>query len=223
MQPTYLPWAGYFNLIAQVDHFVFLDDVQLEKQSWQTRNRILLQGEVRPVIVPIRRTGLETRIRDVVINHQPEWRRKQWQTLRTAYGGARYGEEALLLIEPFFTGDPPELLSEFNQAIIRRISQALCLNARFVRASDLQCGDTRSRHLVRILNALECDEYLSPLGSAAYLQEDDFAALSGVRLSFQDFVPAPYAQFRSAEFVSHLSIMDVIANLGIEATKAYIS
>ena len=56
MQPTYLPWAGYFNLISQVDRFVFLDDVQFEKQSWQTRNRILLQGEECLISVPVRKT-----------------------------------------------------------------------------------------------------------------------------------------------------------------------
>ena len=41
MQPTYLPWAGYFNLINQVDIFFFLDDAQFAKQSWHNRNRIL--------------------------------------------------------------------------------------------------------------------------------------------------------------------------------------
>lgn len=223
MQPTYLPWSGYFNLIAQVDQFVFLDDVQFEKRSWQIRNRILLQGQESLVIVPVQKTSQETRICDVAISNHGDWCRKQWQTLRTAYGGARYGNDAIALLEPFFTGVPPKLLSEFNQAIIRRIAQALSLRATFVRASDLQCGESRSKHLISILSKLECDEYLSPRGSAAYLEEDNFVGLSGLRLSFQEFQPAPYAQFRSKDFVSHLSIIDVIANLGIEATKAYIS
>ena len=44
MQPTYLPWSGYFNLMARVDVFVLLDDVQFERRSWQSRNRILVNG-----------------------------------------------------------------------------------------------------------------------------------------------------------------------------------
>lgn len=45
MQPTYLPWSGYFNLISSVDIFVFLDDIQFNRRSWQTCNRVLLRGE----------------------------------------------------------------------------------------------------------------------------------------------------------------------------------
>lgn len=223
MQPTYLPWSGYFNLISQVDRFVFLDDVQFEKQSWQNRNRILLQGQEALISVPVRKTGLETPIREVAISNHSDWRRKHWLTLRAAYVGASYGEEALTLLEPFFTGDPPELLSDFNQAIILRIAEALSLSARFACASDLQCGETRSKHLIQIIRKLECDEYLSPRGSAAYLEEDNFVGLSGMRLMLQEFHPAPYTQHRAKDFVSHLSIIDVIANIGIEATKAYIS
>jgi len=223
MQPTYLPWSGYFNLISQVDRFVFLDDVQFEKQSWQTRNRILLQGQECLISVPVRKTRRNTLIREVLINNGSGWRRKHWLTLRTAYAGTPFGEEALALLEPVFNGEPPERLSEFNQAIILRIAQALSLSTTFVRASDLQCGEARSKHLIEILRKLECDEYLSPRGSAAYLEEDNFVTLSEISLLFQEFQPAPYKQFRSKDFISHLSIIDVIANIGIEATKTYIS
>ncbi|WP_370302900.1 WbqC family protein, partial [Rheinheimera baltica] len=45
MQPTFLPWSGYFNLMASVDVFVFLDDAQFQKGSWHNRNRIPLNGK----------------------------------------------------------------------------------------------------------------------------------------------------------------------------------
>ncbi|WP_368506726.1 WbqC family protein, partial [Staphylococcus pasteuri_A] len=40
MQPTYLPWLGYFSLINSADKFVFLDNVKLEKSDWHVRNKI---------------------------------------------------------------------------------------------------------------------------------------------------------------------------------------
>ncbi len=56
MQPTFLPWIGYFDLIDSADTFVFLDNVKLEKSSWQVRNRIRsAQGELMlsaPVLTP---------------------------------------------------------------------------------------------------------------------------------------------------------------------------
>lgn len=223
MQPTYLPWSGYFNLISKVDRFVFLDDVQFEKRSWQIRNRFLVQGEECRISVPVRKTSRDTPIRDILISNESDWRRKHWLTLRAAYLGASYGEEALTLLEPFYTGKPPELLADFNQAIIQQIADALSLKAKFARASDLQCGGSRSGHLIQICRKLECDDYLSPRGSEAYLEEDNFIGLSGLQLTFQDFEPARYPQFRSVNYISHLSIVDVIANIGIGATKAYIS
>lgn len=223
MQPTYLPWSGYFNLISKVDRFVFLDDVQFEKRSWQIRNRILVQGQECLISVPVRKSSRETPIREILISNESDWRRKHWMTLCAAYVKASYGEEVLSLLEPFFTGRPPELLADFNQAIIQRIAGALSLSATFARASDLHCGGARSGHLIQICRKLECADYLSPRGSAAYLEEDNFVELSGLQLTLQEFEPAPYSQFRSENFVSHLSIVDVIANIGIEATKAYIS
>jgi hypothetical protein len=223
MQPTYLPWSGYFNLISNVDRFVFLDDVQFEKRSWQIRNRILIQGQECVLSIPVRKTSRDTPIREIFISNESDWRRKHWLTLRSAYLGARFGDEALTLLEPFFTGTPPELLADFNQEIIRRIAEALSLSAEFSHASDLQCGGARSGHLIQICRKLECDHYLSPRGSAAYLEEDNFVELSGLQLTLQAFEPTAYPQFRSENFISHLSIVDVIANIGIEATKAYIS
>ncbi len=223
MQPTYLPWSGYFNLISKVDRFVFLDDVQFEKRSWQIRNRILVHGQECLISVPVRKTSRDTQIQEIFISNDSDWRRKHWMTLRTAYGGANYGEEALTLLESFYTGKPPQLLSEFNQAIIQRIAGALSLNAIFFKASDLQCEGVRSGHLIQICRQLGSDEYVSPRGSADYLEEDNFERLSEMRLTFQNFEPSPYAQHRSENFLSHLSIVDVIANIGIEATKAYIS
>lgn len=222
MQPTYIPWSGYFNLISNVDRFVFLDDVQFEKQSWQARNRILLQGKECLLSIPVCRTGLDTIISKVVISNGVDWRRKHWMTLVSAYGKSRFGKELLDFLAPFFSGPQPASLSEFNQLIIIRLAEALQLSTSFYRASDLVCGGERSDHLIRIINTLNCSEYLSPRGSAVYLEEDRFEELSGVRLEYQDFKPASYTQDKASEFVSHLSIVDVIANIGFSSAKGYI-
>ena len=79
MQPMYLPWAGYFNLIAAVDTFVFLDDVQLERQSWQTRNRILLGGKEVLLSVPTQRVPLDTPIELIALADATRWRHRHAQ------------------------------------------------------------------------------------------------------------------------------------------------
>lgn len=223
MQPTYLPWSGFFNLISNVDIFVFLDDVQFDRRSWQTRNRVLLNGNEILLSISTRKATRETLLKDIFIAHEPDWRQKHWQSLIQAYRKARYGKDVLGLLEEFFNGPPPILLAEFNRKIIEVISTNLGLGATFLLASDLACHGNRSSHLMEIAKKVGCDEYLSPCGSAGYLEQDSFPEISNLVLTFQDFHPQRYPQLGARDFVSHLSVIDVIANLGLRETREYIS
>jgi hypothetical protein len=223
MQPTYLPWAGYFNLLWQADRFVFLDDVQFERQSWQCRNRILLNGEEHLLVVPVKREGLGAPISQAVISTHNNWRQNHWRTLVSAYAKAAHGREALDLLQPFYEGDETASLSALNRSIILALTEALGIHKNVVLASELGCEGARSVRLANICWELNCDEYLSPIGSKDYLREDNFEILSNVRLSFQEFTPFSYPQYRSKSFVPRLSVIDVIANMGIGYASAYIS
>jgi hypothetical protein len=223
MQPTYLPWSGYFNLLAEADKFVFLDEVQFERQSWQSRNRILLDGKEHLLVVPVKRDGLGTLINQATISNENNWRRTHWRTLQAAYGKAPYGEQLLAVLKPFYEDEDVQLLSDLNQSIIRALASALNIYTPTFRASDLGCGGQRSARLAKICETLGCDEYLSPRGSEAYLREDNFEEEARAKLSFQEFKPAPYKQYRADRFVSHLSVVDGIANLGFDGARAYIT
>jgi hypothetical protein len=221
MQPTVLPWSGYFNLVSEVDVFVLLDDVQFQRCTWHQRNRVLLQGKEHVLTVPVRNAPLGTRIADILLVPGLQWRQKHWRTLTSAYGKAAHGSEMLAMIEAAFNS-PVERLAVWSRDLIACLAQALGLGARFVQASELNCPGTRSEHVLRICKAVGCDEYISPVGSKEYLAEDGFEANGEVRLRFQSFVPAPYAQPRTNVFVSHLSVIDVIAHHGVGFARDYI-
>jgi len=222
MQPTYLPWSGYFNLMVQADVFVLLDDVQFNRNSWQSRNRILSQGAEMLLTVPVLADHLDTRIQDVRLAPGP-WRRKHLTSIREAYSKAPYGATLLALLAPFYESPQvPGSLADWNQQIIAALAEALGITVPLVRASTLQCGGRRSVHVVNICTALDCDEYLSPVGSADYLQQDDFETNGRISLRFQSYFPAPYPQRKAPDFVSHLSIVDVIAHGGLEFARQYV-
>ena len=91
MQPTYLPWLGYFALMTCVNEFILLDDVQFERKSWQQQNRI--KGAEGPIMlrVPVRKTGrLDTAINKIEIDWSSEFDRKHLRAVESAYGGAPY-------------------------------------------------------------------------------------------------------------------------------------
>ena len=85
MQPTYIPWAGYFNLIDAADAFVFLDDVQFARGTWQARNRVLSDGKEHMLTVPTKRVTLQQQIKDVEIQDEDNWRRKHLALLTQNY------------------------------------------------------------------------------------------------------------------------------------------
>lgn len=149
-------------------------------------------------------------------------KKKHWNILTSAYKKCTYGEEIISILEPIYTGEVPSSLSEFNQCIIKEISDILELNVFFIKASELSCNGKRSQHLLEICDKLDCNEYLSPIGSKEYLLEDKFLDQASVKLLFQDYTPDNYPQYKSNTFISHLSIIDVIANIGIQKTKEYI-
>ena len=223
MQPSYLPWSGYFNLIASVDKFVLLDDVQFERGSWQNRNKILLNGKAHLISIPTHRTHLrEAILNQIEIFESKKFKMKHWKVLEHAYRKAKYGDEALQLLRHFYVDENHENLVNFNGSLIRKFCHALSIKTTISYASEMNCNGKRSEHVAAICKYLNCQTYLSPQGAANYLEADLFVAKFGINLKFQNFLPAPYTQYQSTKFVSHLSILDVIANIGVDGARKYI-
>lgn len=220
MQPTFLPWAGYFNLATQCDMFVFLDDVQLERQSWQTRNRILMAGKEFLLTVPIVRSPLEVKISEVIVSDWSKWCPRHLRTIDLAYPSLGKQDGVLDLLKTGLYSS--RRLSEINVRIIRGLFDLFEIRCETCLSSELRCDGRRSEKLANIVRSVGADEYLSPIGSREYLECDRFSERFGIKLSFQDFTPSVYPQRHSEGFVSHLSIIDVLGNLGQSVTSRYI-
>jgi hypothetical protein len=221
MQPAFLPWAGFFNLMSQVDDFVFLDDVQLEKQSWQTRNRLLFGKAVHWVSVPVRHESLNQTIADTVVVESSPWREKLARSFSQNYGRHPHYAEAKEVMDVIRRSKGLRL-GDMNVAVIRLIAERLKLAPRFHRTGELNIAGARSKRLAVLCKHFNADEYLSPVGAAEYLAEDNFKEISQITLRFQDYNPQAYTQKHAGEFMSHLSILDVVANLGWGLTREYV-
>lgn len=222
MQPTYLPWPGYFNLIASVEDFVFLDDVQFERRSWQSRNRILLRGAEHMLSVPVSKAGRETRLCDIRVADEDRWRSSHSAVLQQAYERAPYGAPVLDAVLPCIADRAITHLAALNIRIIEALCRLLGLSPRLHRASDLGCGGRRSEHLALICERLGQHDYLAPAGSREYLEADDFEERFRKRLRVQAFESRPYPQRGAIPFVSHLSVVDLLAQTGMEAASRYV-
>ena len=221
MQPAFLPWTGFFNLIEQVDDFIFLDNVQLEKQSWQTRNRLLFANQVHWISVPVGHKNLAQTIAETEIVGIDRWRKKLARGFQQNYGRHPHYAAARELIDVLCKVSKTHL-ADMNAELIHFVADKLDLNPRFHKASEIDAGGVRSERLIALCRHVQADEYVSPVGSADYLVEDRFAEKSSINLSFQDYRPGPYIQQGAVEFTSHLSVLDAVANLGWELTRRYV-
>ncbi|WP_292781449.1 WbqC family protein [Methylophilus sp. UBA6697] len=221
MQPTYFPWAGYLNLMQQVDCFVYLDDAQFERSSWHNRNRILLNGLPNWLTVPVLRGHLGASIQEVEVDDSAPWRRKHLTMLSNAY--ARHGsvQEMLEATEPLSTTSITHL-SNLNITLLEVLRSKLGINTPVIKSSSLDIPGMRTQRLIDILTKLGATDYVTPPGALQYLQEDKFADSCSVHLWVHDFQATEYQQRSVQPFVSHLSILDVVANLGWAGTRNYI-
>ena len=221
MQPTFLPWQGFFGLVAAADAFVFLDDFQFSRQSWQQRNRIFVAREKADwVTVPVDRsqrggewpTLLETR---PVLG---EFRRKFLATVRQSYAKSEHRAAIEPEIEAWLAPEWASL-AEMNMDFIRRASGWLGLRAKFLRSSELGHDGKRSEAVIDLLRRAGATTYLAARGSFGYMRDDGLFPAAGIETVFQCFEPAPYPQRHSAAFVPYLSVLDALLQVGCTETQ----
>lgn len=212
MQPTYLPWMGYFDLIDQSEHFIFLDTVQFTKQSWQQRNRIKTPQGVNWLTVPVRQS-LGQRILDVKVADPSALRKKHWTSITSNYGRCPHFEMVAAALEPIYLSGL-EGLAELNIALIRALADLLTITTKIIRSSEMPVSvKQREGLLVELCCTVGADVYLSPPGSSAYLRSDREFRERGMSVAFQHFEHPVYPQ-RFGEFVPYLSVIDLLMNVG---------
>lgn len=218
MQPTFIPWLGYFDMIDNVDEFVFYDDVQLVKRSWVVRNRIKSSNGEMYLTIPVKKTSHrnDTLILDAMIQDEEKWRLKHLKSIELAYRKAPHFEEIYSFIEPFFNNQTGSL-ADFNINIIESIAREIGITTPFIRSSSLNIEESKKdQRLVNICNELKCKKYLSPQGSAVYIEEISPGGQfpkNGIELFYTNYQPPHYKQL-FGDFIPYMSIVDLFFNVG---------
>lgn len=218
MQPTYLPWIGYFDLIDSVDRFVFLDDAQVLKRSWGVRNLIPGRDGELFLTVPLsgHRHGQGSAFVDTLVDADQPWARTHLATIRHAYAKAPHFEEVFASLEAWLSAGHATI-GALNEAFIRATAQRIGIATAFLKASQLEGTDGRKDdRLLSICRAIGADAYLAAPGSAAYIEQEReggaFAG-SGIDILYHHYDHPGYPQRQDA-FVSHMSIVDLLMNCG---------
>jgi len=224
MQPAFMPWQGYFELILKSDRFIFLDDFQFSVQSHHQRNRFFVnKGQVDWYTVPVQKSNsFGAPLNKTKINEIIPWRKKMLKRIEANYSKAPYYSE----IAPFMSSwllTPKESLAEQNIVFIKFVCELLDVKCKFCFSSENQSKSRRSERVIELLRWCEADFYLCAKGAFEYMLEDNVFPVSDIEVLFQDFKVRTYEQVGAVDnFIPSLSILDALMNIGPKATKELI-
>ena len=218
LQPSYIPWRGYFHQIEKADIFVFYDDVQYDKHGWRNRNRIKTHQGTKWLTIPVlaRDAPVEhTPINQVLIDQRQPWNRKHWMTLVQSYSKAPYFSQYMSLLEELYR-QPPALLADFTIELTIVLARQLGIeHTRFMRSSEIRANGMKTERLIKILTCLGADRYISGPSAKNYIDEAQFTS-AGIALEYMEYNYPEYEQLYPP-YDPQVSILDVMFMTGPDA------
>jgi hypothetical protein len=218
LQSNYIPWKGYFDLIARVDQFVLYDDVQYTRRDWRNRNRLKTAHGPLWLTIPVRVGGRYLqRIRDVEVE-DTGWAEKHWRTILHHYAAAPAASDCREALEELYRTAPRRWLTEINEHFLAGICGLLQITTRLRRSSELDLTGDRSERLASMCRQLGASTYVSGPAATAYLDAAPFQA-AGIEVAWADYSGYPEYRQLHPPFDHHVSIVDLLMNEGRDARK----
>jgi hypothetical protein len=208
MQPYFLPYIGYFQLIAATDLFVVYDNIQYTKKGWFNRNRMLLNGTDKLFSLPLKKDSdfLDVVEREISQDFNPD---KFLNQFKGAYIRAPYFAEVYLLLEQIVRYDEWNLFRFIYHSIVRTC-EYLGIDTKISISSDIAIDHKLKNQdrVIALCKAVGADTYINPIGGIDLYAKDEFEA-NNIELKFIQSNPFEYSQFGN-DFVPWLSIVDVM-------------
>ena len=222
MQPTYLPWIGYFGLMMSVDLFIILDNVQFAHRSWQQRNQIKTHQGVNWLTVPVLIKGKRDQlIRNVLIDNTINFKKKHKASIQLAYKNSPFFNEFSPILFASIDNEYENLL-QLNYSLLICLSNFIGLEKKVIFASQLQSRGTQAELLAFICSQVGATEYISPPGSKEYIEQSSAFSEIGIDVSYFDYTHPEYSQ-NFGPFVPYMSVIDLIFNMGPESKSIIFS
>jgi WbqC-like protein family len=215
IQSSYIPWKGYFDIIHEVDEFIFLDDVQYTVRDWRTRNRI--QTANGPIWLTVPAGANRNRLLEDVALEDASWQAKHWKSICHSYARAPYFRTYAPFFEELYLGKAWTNLAQMNRSMTQRIAHELLgIETTFTESSSYAAKGAKLDRILDLLRLSGASSYLSGPTAADYLGQDSFDA-AGVELRLKDYSDYPVYPQMYPPFEHAVSVIDLLFNTGPQA------
>lgn len=215
LQSSYIPWKGYFDLVNRADEFIFLDDVQFTRRDWRSRNKIKTSVGGEWLTIPVG-FNIDWKISDVEMINQT-WKGKHKKTITQNYSKAACFQQFKFILDELYDNDITNL-SEYNQRVIRLISNLLGINNKLSDSSVYSPQGKSTDRLIDILKKAGATKYLSGPSAKNYLNEKLFDKES-IELEYFSYNGYPEYRQLYGPFLHEVSILDLLFNEGERAKQ----
>lgn len=213
VQSNYIPWKGYFDMIAAVDEFILYDDMQYTRRDWRNRNQIKTPQGVQWLTVPVQVKGKYfQKIRETLIDGN-EWAGLHWRALMQNYSRASCFADIAAWLEPIYLAESFTHISQLNRRLIEAVCQYLEINTLIRNSWDYTLLDGKTERLMDLCLQAGGDEYVSGPAAKGYLDENVFRE-KGIRLSWFDYSGYQAYPQLWGEFSHGVTILDLLFNCG---------
>lgn len=208
MQPYFMPYIGYHQLVAAVDTFIVYDNIQYTKKGWINRNRMLRNGADVMFSLPIKKASdyLDVAQRELAVDFD---RKKLLGQFKGAYGRAPYFEQTFPLLERIVCCEDNNLFRYIHHSLAETCAHlGIDTEIKISSEIDIDHDQKGQEKVISLCKALGADTYINAIGGVDLYKADEFAK-TGITLKFIKPKLFEYAQF-GAPFLPGLSIMDVL-------------
>ncbi len=218
-QSNYIPWKGYFDIINDVDIFVFYDDVQYTKRDWRNRNYIKAKSGTILLTVPVQNDDLRNKkIYEVEIDQKTDWQEKHLKTILLSYAKSPHLNEYKDMLNEIYVNNRWENLCELNRFCTKIICEKLGIKTQFLNLEDMNIeGNKNGERILKVCKEIDCDYVLNGPAAQEFV-DDDYLAANGVTIEYKKYDYPPYRQL-NFPFEHGVSVLDLLFQTGKDAPK----
>ena len=218
LQSNYIPWKGYFDLIASVDEFIIYDDMQYTRRDWRNRNLIKTPHGVQWLTVPVLVKGrYNQKISETQIQGA-DWAEIHWKSLELNYKRAPYFSDIAKRLRPIYLDGGFTHLSALNRRLIDFVCTYLKITTTITNSSDYSLSDGKTQRLAGLCMEAGGTHYVSGPSARSYLDESVFNIV-GIEVMWFDYIGYPDYPQQWGNFVHGVSILDLLFNCGPDSGK----
>jgi hypothetical protein len=217
LQPSFVPYLGFFSLASKCNIWIHLDNVKYTKRDWRNRNYLAGKNGKFQITIPVLSKNTKI-IKDIMIDYSTQWSKKIIRSIYLNYNKCFFFQEYFSNIESIFNKKHLFLI-DVNLEFFDFFCKILKIQPQIFFASETKVPDCgKSEYLLELCLKYKATQFNEGMKGKNFLNKEIFYS-KNIKVNFFNYQITKYNQSNTSNFIPYLSIIDAVMNLGGEGAK----